>query len=149
MNDLKPQQVAVSDKAAIAQALVKANLPIDGLDEFIHGFMVTKDERGGIVAVAAIERHNHLGLLRSVAVDDKFRGQGLGLQIVSQIIDQARSEGVKRLVLLTTTARDFFARHFGFYEIPRHAYDNDFSRSSEWHLPICSSAAAMQKDLTV
>lgn len=149
MIELRPIQAAASDKNAIAQLLIEADLPIDGLDEFIDGFMVIKDDKGSLAATAGSEWYNEIGLLRSVVVDPAFRGAGLGRIIVSELIDQARNEGVKQLILLTTTARDFFEKQFGFYEIPRHAYDDILRDSPGWNFPMCSSAVAMQKDLIV
>lgn len=140
-------RAAVSDKPAIIDLLTKSNLPIDGVDEFMHGFSVVRNADGVILGCAAIERHKDHGLLRSVAVDSPFRGTGLGQCLISEVIDQAEKEGVKRLVLLTTTAREFFEKHFDFHETARLAFDDVFRDSPEWNLPRCSSAVVMTKEL--
>ena len=51
------------------------------------------------------------------------------------------------MVLLTTTARDFFARRFGFTEADRAEFDSQLSGSTEWGLPRCSSAVCMALDM--
>ncbi|HVG28984.1 MAG TPA: hypothetical protein VM864_04615 [Pyrinomonadaceae bacterium] len=59
----------------------------------------------------------------------------------------ARDEGVREIALLTTTARDFFARKFGFAEAARADYEDRLAASPEWRLPRCSSAAFMRLGL--
>ena len=56
-----------------------------------------------------------LGEVRTVAVIEEFRGQNIGHQIMSAIIDRARSLGLKRLFCLTFET-GFFGKH-GFNEI--------------------------------
>jgi hypothetical protein len=50
-------------------------------------------------------------------------------------------------VILTTTARDFFGRKFGFEVSGRDAYEGALARSPEWNLPRCSSAVLMRLNL--
>ena len=50
-------------------------------------------------------------------------------------------------MLLTTTARKFFAEKFGFREAARADYDARLADSAEWQMPRCSSAAFMRLDL--
>jgi amino-acid N-acetyltransferase len=56
-----------------------------------------------------------LGEVRTVAVIEEFRGQKVGNQIMSAIIDRAQSLGLKRLFCLTFET-EFFGKH-GFNEI--------------------------------
>jgi amino-acid N-acetyltransferase len=56
-----------------------------------------------------------LGEVRTVAVIEEFRGQKVGNQIMSAIIDRAQSLGLKRLFCLTFET-EFFGKH-GFSEI--------------------------------
>jgi N-acetylglutamate synthase-like GNAT family acetyltransferase len=66
---------------------------------------------------------------------------------VSEVIADARKKGVQEVVLPTTTARDFFARRFGFVEAPRADFQDQFADSPEWHFPRCSSATVMKLNL--
>ena len=60
-------------------------------------------------------------------------------------VDEARANGIREFVLLTTSARDFFARHFGFAEAERSQFNDAFANSPEWHLPRCLSAFCLTK----
>src|SRR5512136_707965 len=82
-----------------------------------HYFVVREDD-GRVVAVAGLEVHGEDGLLRSVAVDPDYRGQGLAASLVEAAMERAKQVRVRAVYLLTTTARDYFARH-GFADCPR------------------------------
>jgi N-acetylglutamate synthase-like GNAT family acetyltransferase len=69
---------------------------------------------------------------------------GLGQALTMRLLDEARANGVREFVLLTTTARDFFALHFGFAEAERSEFNEALANSPEWCLPRCSSAACMR-----
>src|SRR5712664_4137402 len=56
-----------------------------------------------------------LAELRTVAVDERRRGAGIGHLIVDELLDRARAVGVSRVFVLTF-AVSFFASH-GFTEI--------------------------------
>lgn len=60
----------------------------------------------------------------------------------------AIANGIKEMVLLTMTVRDFFARRFGFTEAERSDYESRLAQSPEWKLPRCSSAVFLRLDLT-
>jgi hypothetical protein len=54
---------------------------------------------------------------------------------------------VSEALLLTTTARDFFEKKFGFAVTVREDYDERLAQSPEWQLPRCSSAILMKIDI--
>ncbi len=56
-----------------------------------------------------------LAEVRTVAVQERLKGQGVGHKILEAIVDRARHLGIKRLFCLTFET-DFFRRH-GFIEI--------------------------------
>ncbi|MCA1630059.1 MAG: GNAT family N-acetyltransferase, partial [Acidobacteria bacterium] len=93
------------------------------------------------------ERHGEVALLRSAAVAPDLRRSGLGSRLTAALIERARAEGAGEIALLTTTARDFFARKFGFAEAARADYEGRLAASPEWRLPRCSSAAFMRLSL--
>lgn len=98
------------DYASLCALLARASLPIDGVArDALAGYTVV---RAGdtVVAAAGLERVGDAGLLRSVAVDPSVRGVGLGVALVEERLRAARSMGLRSVFLLTTTARDFFAR---------------------------------------
>jgi amino-acid N-acetyltransferase len=144
---MKIAPATLDDLPQIRSLLIRSGLPVDGVDDFIHGFVVAMDEKGQVLACAGIEQHNDLGLLRSVAVDESLRGSGLGKEIVAAAFAKARDLRVQELILLTTTAKDFFAKHFAFVEVARSSYDKSFALSPEWGLTSCSTAVVMSRKL--
>lgn len=140
----RPTQNEIESVKAL---LISHDLPIEGVEENADNFLVAFDNER-LIACAGIERVGTAALLRSVAVAGDRRGTGLGRQIVSVLLDKARSEGTGEIVLLTTTARDFFAEKLGFAVTARERFDATFRESAEWNLPRCSSAVVMHKNLS-
>jgi amino-acid N-acetyltransferase len=77
-------------------------------------FVVEKDNE--IIGCGALHvLWEDLGEVRTVAVNEAFRGQKVGHQILNEIIERAKSLGLKRLFCLTFET-EFFGKH-GFTEI--------------------------------
>ena len=138
---------ARDDLPAILDLLSRVQLPHDGVAENISAFLVARDESSRLVATIGVERHGNTALLRSAAVSPEYQGCGIGSRLTERLLEQATNNGVERVVLLTTTASEFFARRFGFCETSRAAFDRELTASSEWNLPRCSSAVCMSLDL--
>jgi len=134
------------DLQAILDLLSQVQLPHDGVAENLSDFLVARD-RSRLIATIGIERHGDTALLRSAAVAPDYQGCGIGSRLTENLLQRATNDGMERVVLLTTTASDFFARRFGFCETSRTAFDKDLAASSEWNLPRCSSAVCMSLDL--
>ncbi len=138
---------APDDLRDILELLAEVELPPDGVAENVSAFLVARDESSRLIATIGLERHGHTGLLRSAAVAPGYQGCGIGSQLTEKLLERATNDGVERVVLLTTTAREFFARRFGFCEASRTAFEQELAESSEWNLPRCSSAVCMSLDL--
>jgi amino-acid N-acetyltransferase len=91
--------------------IVRAQLPEHGVAELWGHYFVVREDDGRIVGVAGLEVHGEDGLLRSVAVDDDYRGQGVGSRLVTTAMERARLVPLRAVYLLTTTAPEYFARH--------------------------------------
>ncbi len=104
-----------SDWPSIQALLDRVDLPRDGLREHLDTTLLARkgDE---IIACAALERYGEFALLRSLAVDQAFQGQGLGHDLIRAALDLANQSGVRAVYLLTDTAPEFFPR-FGFKPI--------------------------------
>jgi amino-acid N-acetyltransferase len=142
------QNVAITNASAndltdILNLLSEVQLPRDGVAENLNAFFVARDSSSRLVATIGLERKGNTALLRSAAVAPQYQGCGIGSQLTRHLLERATSDGVERVVLLTSTASEFFARHFGFCETPRAAFDDVLAGSSEWNLPRCSSAVCM------
>jgi amino-acid N-acetyltransferase len=135
-------QASRADLPEILDLLVAVELPQEGVAEHLDGFLVAR-EGNRLVGCAGLERYPRLGLLRSVAVAPDSQHSGLGSKLTAALLEDAAESGLDEVVLLTTTARDFFARQFGFAKVPRTAYDERLAESPEWKLPRCSSAVCM------
>jgi amino-acid N-acetyltransferase len=98
------------------------------------------------VGSAALELYGNAALLRSVAVDQNLRGQGLGQQLTRAALDLAGQHGVETVYLLTETATDFFPR-FGFQPIARSAVAPAVQQSVEFTSACPASAAVLALDL--
>lgn len=142
MTTIRPARNA--DWPAIAALLIRHDLPLDGAQEQIASFGVAEDVNGAIVGAAAVEVYGDAGLLRSIVVAEGR--QGLGSDLVRWSMGRARDAGVKTLVLLTTTAPDFFPR-FGFRQVTRDAVPVALHASAEFQGACPASAIVMQLEL--
>jgi amino-acid N-acetyltransferase len=146
------ENITITDASAddlrdILDLLSAVQLPHDGVAENVSGFLVARDESSRLVAAIGLEQHGITGLLRSAAVAPEYQGCGIGSRLTENLLERATKKGVESVVLLTSTASEFFARRFGFCETSRTAFDNELAGSSEWNLPRCSSAVCMSLDL--
>jgi N-acetylglutamate synthase-like GNAT family acetyltransferase len=82
-----------------------------------------------------------------VAVVPAWRSKGLGRELVTRIIADAESRGIKALYLLTTTAERYFPS-FGFARITRDEVPADVQATSEFREACPASATVMHRALT-
>jgi amino-acid N-acetyltransferase len=106
------------DRKLLAKATVT-------LYEDVPEFWVAEDlDSHEIVACAALHvLWEDLAEVRTVAVDSRLQGRGIGSALLSHLVDVAGELGVARLFCLTF-AVDFFAAH-GFVEIEGTPVDPD------------------------
>lgn len=75
-----------------------------------HGFLAEYELNGQLVIVgfAALEVYSSkLGEIRSLAVDDRYQGKGVGKQLVAACINRAQALNVLE-VMAITSMEDFF-----------------------------------------
>lgn len=85
------------------------------LYETVQEFVVA-EENGEVVGCGALHvLWEDLAEVRTVGVEDKVRGHGVGHKILEELINRARKIGVKRIFCLTFET-EFFGKH-GFKEI--------------------------------
>jgi amino-acid N-acetyltransferase len=137
-----------SDLPAIERLLASSGLPTTGVAEALCGFVVAEsDSDKRIVGVAGLERCcDEYALLRSTAVDPDWRGTGLGRRLVTHVIAEAESRGIKALYLLTTTAERYFPT-FGFVKTERDVVPAAVKRSVEFREACPASATVMSLEL--
>jgi amino-acid N-acetyltransferase len=93
------------------------------LYEDVQEFTVAIENGGGVGCGALHVLWEDLAEVRTVAVVDTLKGQGVGHQILEAIINRARVIGVSRIFCLTFET-EFFGRH-GFEEIHGTPVDPD------------------------
>lgn len=130
-----------ADLPAVLELLAASNLPRDGLAEHFDAAVVARDG-AAVVGSAALELYGEAALLRSVAVAEGLRGQGLGRELTTAALELARARGVRRVYLLTTTAETYFPA-FGFAPIARAEVEPAVQASVEFAGACPASAAVM------
>ena len=129
------------------EALIRAStLPAEVVrDRFPEAYVVARRD-GEVVGVAALESHDQVGLLRSVAVAPGERGRGTGIALVADRLATAWANGLASIYLLTTTAAPLFHR-FGFAVADRAGAPAALTASPEFAALCRASAACMRLDL--
>lgn len=130
-----------ADLPAVLNLLTASDLPHDGLAEHFDTAVVARDG-AAVVGSAALELYGEAALLRSVAVVESLRGQGLGRELTAAALELARARGVRRVYLLTTTAEGYFPS-FGFTSIARAEVEPAVQASVEFTSACPASATVM------
>jgi amino-acid N-acetyltransferase len=127
--------------------LSAADLPLAGAEAHLSDFLLAfRDDV--LIGSAGLERYGDTAFLRSVAVAAPERGHGVGQALVRQALAYTASLGVCQVVLLTTTAADFFLR-FGFRPISRAEFPRSAQMSVEFQEACPASATAMSLELVL
>ncbi len=135
------------DLKAVSELLCAARLvPIDDTAQFGDQYAVAITSDGAIVGVAGYERYATDILLRSVAVAEARRSEGIGRRLTLDRLADARQRGCTAVYLLTDTAAEYW-RRYGFVPIDRSAAPGGVSQSREWSSACPVSAIAMRKHL--
>ena len=96
---------------------------------------------GEIVGVVGLELFGTVALLRSLAVLEKSRKQGIGVRLVSHAEGVAQANDIAELYLLTATAELFFKK-IGFEKISRDLAPAAIQQTAEF-VGICPKSAAL------
>ena len=131
-----------ADLPLVQEFLRNNNLPIIGVEKCLANFVVAQSENGTWVGVAGVEIYGKSGLLRSVAVSERFRGLGYGKALVDAVLSKARTKKVETIYLFTENAEKYF-RRFGFETVERASIDASVQTSPEF-TECCESAVAMR-----
>lgn len=129
---------ALGDEFVAITALLKSRgLPVDDLTAaaLVH-FLVARGD-GRIVGVVGLEAYPPVGLLRSLAVHPAWERRGIGGMLVNAMERHARSCGIDRLYLLTSTAAAFFEAR-GYQLVPRESAPAPIQGTREF-LDLCST----------
>ena len=113
----------------------------------IRSYVLAKDG-DKLVGYTALHIHSRrLAEIRSLIVDEAYRGQSVGKRMVQFALDEAKNIGVEEDVLVLTYLPEFF-RKLNFKEInkeviPEHKIWADCIKCI--HFPICNEVALVYK----
>lgn len=129
---------------AILDLLETNGLPIVDYDlHRIHALVAVDD--GDLVGHGGLELHGDAALLRSVAVLEARRGEGIAETIVNALIADLPGE-VRNVFLLTESAEEYFMRR-GFAVVDRKDVPPLIATTSEFSELCPGSATLMVKSL--
>lgn len=134
-----------TDLPAVERSLEANGLPFEDVRSKPECFYVGYRD-GERIGIGGLEIDGDDALLRSVVVERSARGDGVGTALCEALESEARTEGVERLYLLTTTAAGFFAA-LGYEEIDRRDAPPTVRDTREFGDLCPSSAACMRKSL--
>lgn len=138
---------ADSDNAADIKRLLAENdlhyedITPPMLNHFLLGY-----EGLQLVGVVGLEIKSPSALLRSLAVDAKFRRRGIAAELVQKIECHAKSSNIKTLYLLTLTAEQFFHKR-GYKCVRRDSAPGSIQETAEFQTLCPVNAMCMTKHL--
>jgi len=144
-------------KEFVTHQLIKTEKELDNLRQFLRANQLPADDlkltdslflayfnsHDEMVGSGGLEWYGDKALLRSLAVSPALRSQSLGKQIVADLTSQAKTQHLKEVYLLTTTAFFFFLK-FGFEEIVRDEVPDSIKGSTEFS-QVCPSSARVMR----
>ncbi|TET90050.1 MAG: N-acetyltransferase [Sulfurovum sp.] len=144
LSDIPAMQVLIASEVKEGVILNRSE---DEVATNIRSYVLAKDgER--LVGYTALHVHSkRLAEIRSLIVDEKYRGQKIGQRMVEFTLEEAKALGVEEDVLVLTYLPTFFEK-LGFNEInkeviPEHKIWADCIKCI--HFPVCNEIALVYK----
>ncbi len=134
-----------SDIQEIQRLLKSVDLPYTDIESHIDHFLCVEDENK-LIGVVGLEVYEDIALLRSLAVDEKYRKRGLGKILIDEILHYAEDRQIKQVYLLTTAAEAFFTK-FGFTLVERNDAPNVIRATHEFTSLCPESAVLMSRSM--
>ncbi len=144
LDDIPAMQALVAEKVKDGTILNRSE---DEVATNIRSYVLAK-EGEKLVGYTALHIHSvRLAEIRSLIVDEAYRGKHIGKRMVEFTLEEARTLGVKEDVLVLTYLPEFFKK-LGFREIdkeviPEHKIWADCIKCI--HFPVCNEVALVYK----
>jgi len=144
LSDIPAMQALVTTEV---QDGIILNRTEDEVATNIRSYVLAKDE-GKLVGYTALHIHSkRVAEIRSLIVDENYRGQSVGKRMVEFTLDEAKALGVEEDVLVLTYLPQFFEK-LNFHEInkeviPEHKIWADCIKCI--HFPVCNEVALVYK----
>lgn len=144
MNEIN--KIEIDEFGKLNMLLNSAELPLVDINDQTEHFYKIDDTAGNIAGAIGLEVYGNYGLLRSLVVEKEYRGKGIARKLVQKVIDQAQILGLKKVILLTTTA-DIYFEKLQFERIHRNDVPQEIMQSKEFKSICPVSAIVMQKSI--
>lgn len=141
---MKIKSVSPNNFSKAIELIKNCNLPSEDISDTTKLFAAIEDNE--VLGTIAVEFYGSTALLRSFAVTEEARNKGIGNELLLFLEEFVKQKAARELVLLTTTAAEYFARK-GFQKIQRENTPAEIKESSEFRATCPSSAIVMKKDL--
>ena len=120
-------------------------MPIDDIQESKVQLFVLKIDNH-IIGVIGLEQYKEVALLRSLAVQDRYKNQKIGRNLIGYLLRYCNDYKVQQLYLLTATAEKYFEK-FNFYKVQRENIPDRIKNTKEFSSICPVTAVVMRKDL--
>jgi amino-acid N-acetyltransferase len=133
------------DAGQVQSLLADCGLPHEDASSHIAHFLLARsgDELAGCVG---LEPAGSVALLRSLAVAEAYRRQGLSSVLYDRILTSAHARGIETLYVLTLSAGGFFRRR-GFVTAERSSAPKPIAATREFASICPDSAEFMVRDI--
>jgi amino-acid N-acetyltransferase len=135
------------DLHTVLGLLRRAGLPTEGVEAGSLADFVIAEAGGTAVGVVGLEVYRESALLRSAAVEEGWRGTGVGRALIDRALAMSNERGIRDVFLLTTTAEHYFPR-FGFACVCRESVPEALQTSAEFQGACPSTAVVMRKSMS-
>ncbi|MDX1583765.1 MAG: arsenic resistance N-acetyltransferase ArsN2 [Thermoanaerobaculia bacterium] len=142
LEELEIRAARPEDLPEILDLLRSNGLVTEGVEDHIGTYVVVRDG-GELVGCGGSEAYQFAALVRSVAVREDYRGNGIGRRVVRELIDRLASRGLREFYLLTIDAEGYFKRR-GFRPIDRDEIHPQLLGSAELQGACPDDAVAMR-----
>lgn len=130
----------------IGSLLETCGLPVQDLSGNESVVIFSQRINGDLAGVVGIEVFGENGLLRSLAVAEEQRGNGLGYSLVAHAETWATETSIQSLWLLTESAAEFF-KAIGYVRKERSEAPETIQKSAQFRDLCPVSAVLMKKNL--
>ncbi|MFW9787408.1 MAG: GNAT family N-acetyltransferase [Candidatus Thorarchaeota archaeon] len=141
---LNIETASFEDIEDIKNLLDSAEVPSDDIDPDFTTFFIVRDDSKKIIACIGLEIFTGTALLTSFAVDPDHRGDGIGVNLVDRLLEEAFKKGSETVYLCTAQAPELFLS-IGFVGIDLDDVPEEIRRSHVFKNECPFVAAYMRK----